>query len=72
MKIVPASSEQYSNTSVLFEPLKTCLSARLIDSLALAQVVGSIAYIPVVNVGTTNVLLYPYTVVGTVGGILQS
>lgn len=59
-------SEQYSNTSVLFEPLKTGLPVRLLDSFALEQVVWNTVYIPVMNVmGTTDVLLYPYIAVGT-------
>lgn len=49
---------------MLFEPLDSSLPAGLLASPALVQVVGSTAYIPVVNVGTTDVLLYPRTTVG--------
>lgn len=66
MKIVPATcSEQYSTTTVLFEPLASRLPAGLLASPALIRVEGGTAYIPVVNVGTTDVLLYPRTIVGT-------
>lgn len=66
MKIVPATcSEQYSTITVMFEPLDSGLPAGLLASPALVRVEGGTAYIPVVNVGTTDVLLYPRTIVGT-------
>ena len=66
MTIVTATcSEQYSGTRVLFEPLESGLPAGLLASHALVRVVRGTAYIPIVNVGSTSVLLYPRTVVGT-------
>ena len=65
MQIVPATcSAQYSGTTVLFEPLEKGLPAGLLASPALVRVEGGTAYIPVVNVGSSDVLLYPRTVVG--------
>lgn len=66
MKVVAATcSEQYSGATVLFEPTDVNLPAGLLASPALVRVVRGTAYIPVVNVGTTAVLLYPRTVIGT-------
>ena len=66
MTIVTATcSEQYSGTRVLFEPSESGLPAGLLASHALVRVVRGTAYIPIVNVGSTSVLLYPRTVVGT-------
>ncbi|TWW67306.1 Retrovirus-related Pol polyprotein from transposon opus [Takifugu flavidus] len=66
MKIVVATcSEQFSGRSVLFEPSENGLPAGLLASPALVRVVRGTAYIPIVNVGTTSVLLYPRTIAGT-------
>ena len=66
MKIVAATcSEVFSESTVLFEPLDSGLPAGLLASPALVRVSRGTAYIPVVNVGSTEVLLYPRTVVGT-------
>lgn len=66
MKIVAATcSEQFSGTSMLFEPLDSGLPAGLLASPALVRVIKGTAYIPVVNVGVVDVVLYPRTVVGT-------
>lgn len=66
MKIVAATcSTQYSGTSALFEPSESGLPAGLLASLALVQVVRGTAYTPIVNVGSTSVLLYPRTIVGS-------
>ena len=65
MKVVAATcSELYSGTTVLFEPLDSGLPAGLLASPALVQVKRGTAYIPIVNVGSTEALLYPRTVVG--------
>ncbi|KAG1952465.1 interleukin-1 receptor accessory protein-like 1-A [Pimephales promelas] len=70
MKIVPTTcSAQYSEDTVLFEPPSSGLPAGLLASPALVRVVRGTAYIPVVNVGTLDVLLYPRTVVGTLDGV---
>ena len=49
----------------MFEPLESGLPAGLLASPALVQVVRSTAYVPVVNIGDTDVLLYPRTTVET-------
>lgn len=66
MKIVPTTcSASFSGSTALFEPLEAGLPAGLLASPALVQVSGGTAYIPIVNVGLSDVLLYPRTVVGT-------
>lgn len=66
LKIVAATcSQQYSGSTVLFEPLDSGLPAGLLASPALVPVVRGTAYIPIVNVGASDVLLYPHAVVGT-------
>ncbi|KAL7859568.1 hypothetical protein SRHO_G00147150 [Serrasalmus rhombeus] len=66
MKLVPATcSEQFSGGSVLFEPPEAGLPAGLLASPALVKVTRGTGYIPVVNVGTSDVLLYPRTNLGT-------
>lgn len=66
MKIAPATcSEQYSGTTMLFEPLDSGLPAGLLASPALVSVVRGTAYIPIVNVGASHVLLHPHVIVGT-------
>lgn len=65
MQLVPATcSAQHSGTTVLSEPLDRGLPAGLLASPALVQVEGGTVYIPVVNVGISDVLLYPRTEVG--------
>ena len=66
MKIVAATcSELRSDTTVLFEPPDSGLPAGLLASPSLVGVIRGTAYIPIVNVGSSEVLLYPRTVVGT-------
>lgn len=70
MKIIAATcSEQYSRTSVLFEPSESGLPGGLLASPALVRVVRGTAYIPIVNVGANSVLLYPRTIVGTLNEV---
>ena len=67
MKVVATTcSEQYLGNTVLFEPLDSGLPVGLLDSPALVQVTRGTAYITIINVGSTDVLLYPRTNVGTV------
>lgn len=67
MKVVATTcSYRYSGKSVLFEPLAAGLPAGLLSSPALVRVDKGIAHIFVINVGCTNVLLYPRTKIGTV------
>lgn len=49
--------EQFSGQSLFFEPPESGLPAGLLASPCLVQVVRGTAYIPVVNVGTVEVLL---------------
>lgn len=58
---------QFSGQCVLFEPLEAGLLAGLSCSPCLVQVVQGTVYVPVINVGTTEVLLYPKTGLGTLG-----
>ncbi|XP_034081973.1 uncharacterized protein LOC117552526 [Gymnodraco acuticeps] len=65
MKLVASTCpEQLSGQSALFEPPESGLPAGLLASPCLVQVVRGTAYVPVVNVGTTEVLLYPRTGLG--------
>ncbi|XP_041853008.1 uncharacterized protein LOC121647552 [Melanotaenia boesemani] len=66
MKVVAATcSEQYSGGTVLFEPLDSGLPAGLLAVPALVPVVRGTTYIPIMNVGSSDVLLYPRAVVGS-------
>ncbi|XP_063059157.1 retrovirus-related Pol polyprotein from transposon 412 [Engraulis encrasicolus] len=65
MQLVAATcSAQYSGTTVLFEPPDSGLPAGLLASPALVRVTYGTAFIPIVNVGLTDVTLYPRTVLG--------
>lgn len=65
MKLVAATcSALYMGSTVLFEPPETGLPAGLLASPALVPVVGGTVYVPLVNVGTVDVVLYPTTVIG--------
>ncbi|XP_041862171.1 uncharacterized protein LOC121653037 [Melanotaenia boesemani] len=67
LKIVSASCHKhYTVDEVLFEPLTTGLPLGLLASPALVRVSRGTAYIPIVNVGTQDVVLYPRTVLGTI------
>lgn len=63
--IASTCPEQPSSSVVLFEPLASGLPAGLLASPCLIQVVRGTAYVPVVNVGTADVLLYPRIRLGT-------
>lgn len=70
MQVVPATcSVQYSGTTALFEPLDRGLPSGLLASPALVRVGNGTAYIPIVNVGSLDVLLYPRTVVGSLSEV---
>ena len=65
MKIVASTcSSHSSDQAVLFEPPDSALPTGLLVSPCLVRVVRGTAYIPVVNVGTTEILLYPRTCLG--------
>ncbi len=70
MKFVAATcSVQYSSGTVLFEPPTSGLPAGLLASPALLRVDCGTVYVPVVNVGTVDVVLYASTVIGTVNKV---
>lgn len=70
IKIVAATcSEQYSQGTVLFEPLESGLPAGLLASPALVPSVRGTVYIPIVNVGVLDVVLYPNTLLGSLHGV---
>lgn len=70
MKLVAVTcSAQYSSGTVLFEPPEAGLPAGLLASPSLVPVERGTAYVPVVNVGTVDVLLYASTVIGTVNQV---
>lgn len=48
----------------MFEPPESGLPAGLLASPALVRVIRGTVYVPVVNVGTAEVMLRPTTVVG--------
>ncbi len=66
IKLVAATcSEQYSNVTALLEPPELGLPMGLLVSPALVRVTKGTVYVPVVNVGITDVLLFPRRVIGT-------
>ncbi len=65
MKLVAATcSAQYFGSIVLFEPPESGIPAGILVSPALVRVNRGTVYVPVVNVGTVEVMLCPTTVVG--------
>ncbi len=57
-------SSSLAGKTVLFEPSETGLPAGLLASPSLVQVTGGTVSVPVVNVGTVGVVLYPTLVLG--------
>lgn len=57
--------ERFSGENTLFEPPESGLPAGLLASACLLTVVRGTVWVPVVNVGTTEVLLYPRTRLGS-------
>lgn len=55
--------------TVLFEPPESGLPAGLLASPSLVQVNRGIVSVPVVNVGTTDIVLYPRTHLGTLTSV---
>ncbi|KAL2102145.1 hypothetical protein ACEWY4_001313 [Coilia grayii] len=65
MKVITATcSEQHSGLGTLFEPTDGELPGGLLVSPALVQVTRSSVQVSVVNVGCTDILLYPRTWLG--------
>ncbi|KAL0153780.1 hypothetical protein M9458_050896, partial [Cirrhinus mrigala] len=70
MKFVAATcSVQYASGTVLFEPPTSGLPAGLLASPALLRLDSGTVYVPIVNVGTMDVVLYASTVIGTVNQV---
>lgn len=68
MKLVPTTCRRASSVhmgSALFELLDSGLPNGLLASPALVKVVSGTAFIPVTNVGTTEVILPPRIQIGT-------
>lgn len=63
--VTATCSSLLAGKTVLFEPTETGLPAGLLASPSLVQVSGGTVSVPVVNVGTVDVVLYPTTVIGT-------
>ena len=64
-KVVAATcSQRYSSSTVLFEPSDSGLPDGLLVSPALVRVIRGTVYIPILNVGSTDVVLHPHTTVG--------
>ncbi|KAL2102439.1 hypothetical protein ACEWY4_001607 [Coilia grayii] len=57
--------EQLSGQTALFEPSTSGLPAGLLASPCLVQVSRGTAFVPVVNIGVTDVLLYPRVSLGS-------
>lgn len=71
MKFVATTcSRQFADATVLFEPLEGGLPAGLVVAPALICVTNGTAYVPVVNVGTLDVMLYPHNTLGTLNTVL--
>lgn len=65
MKLVASTCpEQFADQGALFEPPESGLPAGLLASPCLVQVARGTVYVPVVNVGTTEVFLHPRTGLG--------
>lgn len=70
LQLVAATcSPQFLHDTVLFEPPDDGLPAGLLASPSLVQVRGGTVWVPVVNVGTTEIVLYPRTRLGTLASV---
>lgn len=67
--VATTCAEQLAGSTVLFEPTESGLPEGLLASPALVRVIGGSVYVPVVNVGTSDVLLFPRRVLGTLVGV---
>lgn len=63
--VVATCAEQLAGSTVLFEPSESGLPEGLLASPALVQVTRGSGYVLVVNIGTSDVLLFPRRVLGT-------
>uniref|UniRef100_A0A8C1Y575 Gypsy retrotransposon integrase-like protein 1 n=2 Tax=Cyprinus carpio TaxID=7962 RepID=A0A8C1Y575_CYPCA len=67
--IAATCSEQLADGVVLLEPLESGLPENLLVSPALVRVVKGTVYVPIVNVGTLDVMLFPRRVLGTLSSV---
>lgn len=67
--VVATCAEQLAGTTVMFEPTESGLPEGLLVSPSLVQVIGSSVYVPVVNIGLSDVLLFPRRILGTLSGV---
>ena len=67
--IATTCSSTMLGASALFEPPSSGLPGGLLASPAIVQVTRGTAYIPVVNVGTNDVLLYPHCILGSLAEV---
>lgn len=63
--VVATCAQQYSSSTVLLEPSDSGLPGGLLVSPALMRVIRGTVYIPILNVGSMDMVLHPQTVVGT-------
>lgn len=64
MKFVVATcSVSFFNGVALLEPSEDGIPVGLLISSALVKVIRSMVYIPVINIGTTDALLFPCHVI---------
>lgn len=70
MKVVATTcSGHFAGETVLFEPPETGLPAGLLASPALTRVTRGTVYVPVINVGKTDVMLFRHAVLGTLNSV---
>lgn len=67
--VTATCSEQFLHDTVLFEPPECGLPAGLLASPSLVRVDRGTVSVPVVNVGTTDIVLYPRTHLGTITSV---
>lgn len=70
MQVVSATcSAHFSGATVLFEPSDQGLPSGLLASPALVRVENGTAHVPIVNVGSSDAVLYPRTAVGVLSEV---
>lgn len=67
--VVATCSGQFLHDTVLFEPPESGLPAGMLASPSLVRVSRGTVVVPVVNVGTVDIVLYPRTQLGTVSSV---
>lgn len=67
--IAATSSEQFKDGEVLLEPPESRLPENLLVLPALVRIIKGMVYVPIINVGTLVVMLFPHRVLGTLSCI---